>query len=304
MTWQDTVLVVYQGPPRWTGRRWVNGDRFTLSGFPTEERILNGVELAPGLNGLDRGPEEYRIETGANTPGGDLVAVSTGRREISGQINIMGKTPAEFRENYQRWWRNHPEKEKGRLWFYTRNGEPRYLSVVKSESAGVGAQERDPNVRSLAAQMPWGWVSDHPYFYGYRCRQDLKYIYRTTGHYKAVFYNPSTVPEVYPDLYLPGGGAFTFSLGYNQPDYRTPMIPRGAELKISFDPRKRTCVQKNADGSYTNLWHTMLGRRPRLSFEPETKNTFPLIWFESAGDGKGLDFDPYIVFTPEFTSWI
>lgn len=303
MVWTDSVMVVYQGPPRWDGTKWVNGDRFRLSGFPRGERLQDGVELARGLSGLDRSTDEYRIDTGANTPGGDLVAVSTGRREVSGQINILGSSPAELRKHYRKWWRNHPEKEKGRLWFYTREGEPRYLSVVKTEGAGLFTNEQDPALLNRVTSMPWGWVSDYPYFYGFRTSHDLRHT--GDGHFNAVFYNPSTVPEIYPDLYLPGGGKFQLSLGYGQPYFQTRPIPRGSTAKISFDPRKRTYVEKDARGNYTNLWPLMLGRRPKISLEPETRNKFTVTLMEwTNGNDQRLDGDPRIVYTPEFMSWV
>jgi len=65
--------IIYQGPPTWDGSKWVNGDRFFLSG-PKAYRANLGVELAPGMDGLELPVTEYRYDADANTPGSQFVS--------------------------------------------------------------------------------------------------------------------------------------------------------------------------------------------------------------------------------------
>ncbi len=61
-------------------------------------------------------------DTGANTPAGDMAGFHRSA-EVSGQINILGSGPAEGCGNTTAVGGElHPEKEKGRLWFYAREG--------------------------------------------------------------------------------------------------------------------------------------------------------------------------------------
>ena len=68
MKTDQPTWIIYQGPPTWDGSKWVNGDRFFLSG-PKAYRANLGVELAPGMDGLELPVTEYRYDADANTPG-------------------------------------------------------------------------------------------------------------------------------------------------------------------------------------------------------------------------------------------
>lgn len=64
-------------------------------------------------------------------------------------------------------------------------------------------------------------------------------------------------------------------------------------------------MEKDARGNYTNLWPLMLGRRPKISLEPETLNKFTVTLMEwTNNNDQRLDSDPRIVYTPEFMSWV
>lgn len=104
----DTAWIVYQGPPRWDGEKWIDGDRFFLSGGKGLQLDL-GVELAPGVSGLEAEVVEYRFDTSANVPGSVYVSEVAGRRTIQAPINILGKTARELRDNKRRWFRNHSQ---------------------------------------------------------------------------------------------------------------------------------------------------------------------------------------------------
>lgn len=297
----DKTWVVYQGPPKWDGSQWVNGDRFFLSGHHAFQG-KNGVELAPGVTGLERGTSEYRYDTSANIPGAKLISTIDGRREVSGSINILGSTAAEVRKNKNNWFANHPDREPGRLWFFTSDSMPRYLYAVKSEGAGLTTLEKDPSNRNLYEKFEWGWVSDDAFFKGYRETKILKDKGR--GEYSRTFFNTSTVPEVFPTLFLPGGvgASWRISMGYGQPDFITPAISSSEEIRIDFDPTNPTFVKRHrVTGDVTNLWPLMVGKRPRFSLEAQTMNTFTAHLHSGSADTS--QSEPRLVFTPLYTSW-
>ena len=290
----DTAWIVYQGPPRWDGEKWIDGDRFFLSGGKGLQLDL-GVELAPGVSGLEAEVVEYRFDTSANVPGSVYVSEVAGRRTIQAPINILGKTARELRDNKRRWFRNHRNGEKGRLWAFTSEGEPRYLPVIRGEGAGLSTLDKDPGLRVLYEGFDWGWDSDSPYFMGYEASHNL---IANGNVYEKTFYNPSTAPRVYPVLTLPGGCRWRIPLGGGE-TFVTMEIPTGEEARLDLQPRKPTFLKKNAEGKVENIWHSLLGNRPKLYLEPETRNHFSI----EAVDGTP-DKAPNLTFTPLFTSWV
>lgn len=261
-----------------------------------------GVELSGSISGLELPASESRYDSSANIPGAALQDVIEGRRQISAAVNILGDTPAEVRKNKRKWLLNHPKTEPGKLWFFTSDGMPRYLYAVKSESAGSTSLDKDPAIRRLYESFEWGWNSDQAHFRGYRETKKLKP--GSGGEFFRTFYNPSTVEEVFPTLYLPGsaGGRWRIKLGFEQPHFVTPVIAANEEIRLDFDPSKATFVKRNLDtGEITNLWPTMMGERPRFSLERETKNTFSVTL--QGGNAAQFRTDPRLVFTPLFTSW-
>lgn len=300
LTGGDKTWIVYQGPPRWTGSEWTNGDRFFLSGHKAFQG-KNGVELAPGIDGLIMPTTEYRYDSSANLPGSKYQDNINGRRVINASVNILGSTPREVRENKEKWIRNHPEDEPGKLWFFSSGSEPRYLYALKSQEAGIATVDRDPANRNLYDKMEWGWDSDDAYFRGYRESKELK---QDGTSFSRTFFNPSTVREVFPTLYLPGGSnvSWTVTRGYQRGEFTTPRIAANEEIRIDFDPAQSTFLKRNIDtGELTNLWPTMTGNRPRLSFEPETWNTFTAKL--TSGSASSFRTEPRIVLTPLYLSW-
>lgn len=288
----DTAWIVFQGGPRWDGNQWVNGDSFTLSG---RRKLDLGVELSPGVTGLDRAAVEYRFDTSSSVPGAVFVSEVAGGREVKAAVNILGDTPAETREFYRRWQRNNSVTSPGRLWIFTSDGEPRYLPVRPSESAGQGTHEKDFSLLTKIEEMEWGWVSDESDFLGYKSRLPMK---RRGNEFVAKFYNPSTSERVYPSLFLPGGAEYDIDLGFGQGRYTTPFIPLGEEARVNLNPKNPTFLKKKANGEIVNLWPSMAGRRPKLYLEPETVNewTIPFV-----GEPEGV---PQIEYTPRFQSWV
>lgn len=296
MPQSDPVWIVYQGPPLWDGQKWINGDKFFISGHKRYQRNL-GIELANGVDGLEAPVREYRYDTDASNPGATYVSSVAVRRTLSGQINVHGKDAKDMRRNKARWYRNHPEGNPGRLWFFTSNGEPRYLPAIISEEAANGTLEKDPNLWGVTRELEWGWQSDSAYFLGYRETKTFKPV--GGGRYTTVFYNPSTAPRVYPELFLPGPGRWEVSLGYRQPNFTTPQLEKGDVAKLDYDPRHPTFMKKSAAGVITNLWPSMVGSRPKFCLEPMTKNELSVRYV-----GQGTpDGAPQLKFAPEFTSW-
>lgn len=290
----DNAWIVFQGGPRWDGDKWIDGDKFTLSG---RKKADLGVELAPGVAGLERASVEYRFDTSANVPGSVFVSDVAGGRKISASVNILGDSPAELRHNARRWDRNHRTTSPGRLWMFTSDGEPRYLPVIPSENAGQGTHEKDPNLNSGSIEWEWGWNSDEADFLGYKRHTEMTQFGST---YAVTFWNPSTAARVYPTLYLPGPGRWKVSLGFEKGDFITPMIEAGEVARINLNPRKPTFVKRRADGKIVNLWPTMQGRRPIMFLEPETRNTIAV---DLVGGGVP-DSPPVLSYTPKFTSWL
>lgn len=301
----DRTWVLYQGPPRWDGEKYVNGDKFFLAGHRVYQCNL-GVELARGVGGLELPARDDRYDSAHDTPGSRYVSSIYNKREIDAPINILGDTPAELRENKRRWLRNHPTNHVpldkrgdidsfGRLWIFTSDGEPRFLPVLSSVNAGTGALETEPEIFRKYESFDWGWASDSPFFYGYKIEKEME---PSGSIYSATFYNPSTVPEVHFALYLPGNATWEISLGYKQGTFVTPPIGSGEIAKMDFTPSKNTFTKRRLDGSVANLWNTMIGTRPKYSLEPETKNTFSIKLV--SGSPESL---PKISFRPRFMSW-
>lgn len=298
----DKAWIIYQGPPRWDGEQWVDGDRFFLSG----NRALQGregVELAPGVGGLILPTTEYRYDSSANIPGARYQGNIDGRRQINASVNILGGSPSEVRRNAAKWLRNHPDDEPGKLWVIHSDREPRYLYARKLDTAGVSEVEKDTALRKIYEGLEWGWDSDDPYYRGFQSVRELK---QTGSHnFSRTFYNPSTVEEVFPTLYLPGGNQVSWRVtrGYGRGTFTTPKLAANEEARLDFRPRNATFIKRNMDtGEITNLWPSMRGDRPRLSFEPETKNTFSITL--ASGTSTEFQTQPRIVFTPLFKSWI
>lgn len=282
----DHVWVVYQGPPRWDGTKMINGDRFFLGGH-RQLQGREGVELAKGVSGLLKEVSEYRYDTASEQPGSTFVGSIASRREIGASINIFGDTPSDLRKKIRKWLDNHPEDSAGRLWFFTSDGDPRYLTVRQHPSAGTSSMDEDPSMRRKLEGMEWGWVSDDPYFSGYISRQDF-----VNG--KVTFYNPSTAKVVYPKVYLPGPGVYTF-MGIT-----TPALAANEIVRFDFNPLAHTYVKLNLSTSAVdNLWYRLEGKRPKLGLKPQTKNTLKISY-----SGAGSAFAPYVEFTPKFRSYI
>lgn len=301
LTGGNKTWISYQGPPRWDGEEWVNGDRFFLSGHKALQG-REGVELAPGVDGLILPTTEYRYDSSANIPGANYQDNIDGRRIVGASVNILGGSPDEVRSNAKKWLRNHPDDEPGKLWFFSDRSEPRYLYARKAAEAGIATVEKDPSIRKIYEGLEWGWDSDSPYFMGYRSTRSLK---QSGTSFSRRFYNPSTVREVFPTIYLPGGSNVSWRVtrGYQRGDFVTPRVAANEEIRLDFDPSESTFLKRNIDtGAITNLWPTMTGNRPRLSFEPETWNNFSV----QLASGSASDFrtEPRLVFTPLFESWI
>lgn len=294
----DLTWFVYQGPPRNNGEGWFNGDRFFLSGHHLYQ-AKEGVELATGITGLGRETNEERYDTPADIPEANFVASVPTRRTLGCSVNILGSTPRETRENYQRWIDNHPDGEPGKLWILSSGAEPRYLYARKSADAGVGTIEKEIGLLKRIEGMEWGWTSNSPYFYGMRASHPLKRV-GTTNKYQATFWNPSTVKRVYPVVYVPGPGVWELDLGGKRGKFRTPTLAANEEAMIDFAPKNNSFLKRNKDtGVVTSLWPSMVGDRPNDWLSPQTKNTYEATKISGTGTAT-----PRIEFTPLFSSWI
>lgn len=292
----DQPIVLYQGPPRWTGSSWENGERFTLSGVGKADM---GVELAGSVSGLDRPDVEYRYDAGANTPGSRLVSSVAGRRNLLATINILGTSEDDLRRNKQRWERAHSEQpgNPGRLWVMSNSSHPRYLEVHKAETAGTSTLDKDPHIRYLYEGWDWGWTSDSPYFKGYTHERTLDSS--GTRRWTDTFYNESTAPHIYPKLYLYGPGRFVIDGGYTVGELTLPSISSGEVIRVDYNPKNKTVLKRTAGGTVINIWPTLGGQRPMMTLEPETHNTVAVR--STSGTPNRA---PVLEFTPEFVSWI
>lgn len=305
LTSGDRTWIVYQAPPVWDGSKWVDGERFFLSGHGSYSRD-KGVDLARSITGLEREQTTYRYNQSADQNGASYQGSVADKRELECSVNIVADSPSEARFNKRRWMDAHPDDNPGKLWVITSDGPPRYLTVYKSQVAGQSSIDIDPSEFPYGYRdFEWGWVSTDAYFRGYRQTHRLKH--RGGNVFSATFYNDSTVPNVYPMIYFPGEGSWTVSLGYQRPTFTTPIIPEGYEARLSFHPLDTSFIIRNKrTGVTSNLWPSMEGERPRFSLEANTRNTMSVL----LSDGNASDFSselgdyPRVVFTPLYHSWM
>lgn len=289
----DGVTVTYEGPHRWNGKTWVEGDTFTLNG-PNKGDL--GVELAPSASGLERPTKVYRYDSVANGSQARFRDAVAEKRKLTIPINILAETSRELRENKNRWFRNHSEDNPGKLWFRTPEGIPRYMLARKSVDAALGSMDKDPHIRNLYEGFEWGWESDGAYFYG----EDREVVFKKhlAMTYKAEVENPSTAPEVFPKLYLYGPGVYRFSLGWMQGNFDTVDIPSGSVVQIDFHPQRATYKMMDAKGKVSNMWPYAFGKRPKFSLEAESTTSMEVICLRGTPSRP-----PLLTFTPEFESW-
>lgn len=299
--------IIYEGPQRHDGYQWVDGDKFHLSG-DRHLQAKEGVELARNLTGIGREATEERFDTAADMHTARFVGKIPSRRQIGAALNIFGDTPADFVANFQRWERNHFQSEPGRLWFLTPGAEDRYLLARASSEAGLGGVEVDPTLTSSLKNYEWGWNSDSPYFFGRLSSTPLA-RQGSTRTYQAAVKNPSTADVVYPQIFLRGLGSWKvrFRALAGDPSteisFNVPHLADNEEARIDFSPANPTFLKRNvSSGKVTNLWPTMLGKRPKAHLSPET--TFLVVAERdpaAAGSPAAL---PRVEFTPLFSSWI
>lgn len=299
--------IIYEGPPRHDGYKWIDGDKFHLSG-DRRLQAKEGVELARTLTGIGREASEERYDSAADIHTARYVGKIPLRRQIGAALNILGDTPAEFVANFQRWERNHFQKEPGKLWFRTPGSEDRYLLARASSEAGLGGIDVDPTLTSSLKNYEWGWNSDSPYFMGRLSSTELKRDGQTTV-YKADVYNPSTAEVVYPQVYVRGAGAWRVRLRTHAGDpsteasLLTPLLSAEEEARIDFSPANPTFLKRNVNtGKVTNLWPFMVGKRPKAHLSPET--TFRVVAERDAASQGAPAALPRVEFTPLFSSWI
>lgn len=289
----DGVQIIYEGPPRWDGSKWINGDRFTISGLHQGDK---GVELAPSVSGLERPTKTYRYDSLANGSISKFRDVLADKRKINASVNIYGKTKQELRDNKRRWFRNHDEENPGKLWFKPTDAPARYMLARLGQEAAIGDIEKDPDLRRIYESFEWGWESDNANFFGEK--KVLNFSSSGSGSYSLTVNNPSTAPEVFPKLYLYGPAKYTFSLGYMQGDFTTVDIPSGSVVRINFDPLERTYLMMDSSGKVTNMWPYAYGKRPKFSLEAETDTK---IRVKCTGNPSKA---PQLEFTPEYESWM
>lgn len=254
---EEQLNIWYESPPRMVGGEEVAGQSFHLSG---SSQGAEGVELARGLSGLFRVPRDYRYDTTANQPGSTFVDSVANRRRFEGAINILGENPTEFHKAARGWLEAHPDHIEGKLWVSGPSVSARYAYVRSTTDAGISSMDIDPNLTGSLTDFTWGWESDFPYFFG----PEETVNYSTSGSISVV--NPSTAGWVYPRVYLEGPGVYAFN------GVTTPNLTADETIRINFDPERPTYVKRNnKTGHITNLWYTLVGKRPRLQFRPGEK---------------------------------
>lgn len=279
---EDRLNIVYEGPPTVVGGSSVPGDRFCLAGDRLKQ-AQEGVELARGLSGILRQNVEYRYDTSANQPGSTFIDYVGNRRIFQGSINVFGDSPGEFRSVWRRWIKSHPYDREGKLWFYTSDAPDRYAFVRPSAEAGMSSLDIDPNIFSKFTDLEWGWESDYPYLFGNIQRVDFD------EQGVAEFMNESDVRDVYPKIYLPGPGRYIMN------GITTPTLSADEVIRFNFDPMRETYVKRNVKtGAVTNLWYTLVGKRPKMVLTPGSNRV------QITPPAIGVKSGAYVEYTPLF----
>lgn len=297
----DGTKIIYEGPPRWDGFEYVDGDSFCLSGPPGEQADL-GVELAPEITGLGRESVEEIFDIASDVPGGRWIGEIGTRRTVSVALNFFGDNPAHLRSVIDRWERNHPSRVPGKpqmgfgkLWFKSKGIPDRYLFCRKSASAGTGTISVDIARISRLDKYDWGWTSDSPFFIGERKVHPLV----NSG---VVFKNISTADRTYPVIYVegpsPGGNvSITNGLPGAAKMLKVPALTADEELRIDFSPANPSYLKRNkVTGVVSNVWSQLYGVRPRFEMAPGVRHT--------VASSVGPDAKVRAEYTPLFSSWI
>jgi hypothetical protein len=265
----DRTWIIYRGP---------DGSRFWLSGMRGQGK--QGVELAPGIVGLDRPPEELLWLQEARQNGADLVGSNVDVRTIRAAVNILGRTPRQQRSAFDRWNRSQDNEQYGKLAFINSYSGVKILDVLYGDSPSASI-DKDPALRSGLIGYPVTWVCPNPYFKGYVEEFPWRPSGASSGGWqmgKRKVRHLGTAPRTYPQIYLPGPGTWRIPMGIrdengNLPDYdqydpttyvELPPLKADEEAWLDTDPRVETITKKSASGVETNLWAKMKGQRPRL----------------------------------------
>lgn len=305
----DRTWIVYRGI-RIPGEKPI---RLYLSGM--KDKGKQGVELAPGLVGLDRPPTELMWLQEAHQNGADLVGNNVDVRTLRGAVNILGKTPREMRAAYSLWNRGQALDQYGRLFFMNSFSGVRALDILVGESPAASL-EKDPALRRGYIGYPFTWVSPNPYYKGYTEEfDDFKPEAAGSDGYAVgniQIRNLGDAPHVYPQIYLPGPGVWRIPRGLRQDDgslpaydpmdketfVELPALKTGEQAWLNTDPRVETITKETASGIQTNMWAEMKGQRPRLKLPGSTSEP----WTFAVKGGSG-SVKPKIVVQPLYLSY-
>lgn len=269
----DRTHIIYRG---------TEGDRFWLAGMRGQGK--QGVELAPGIVGLDRPPTELVWLQEAHQNGADLVGSNVDVRTIKGAVNILGKNPRHWRDRYACWQRNNQFDRLGRMYFINSYSGYRYCDVLTGEAPNASI-EKDPALRRGIAAYPWTWVAPNPYYKGLTEEFEWQVTPADSLGVSVMRTKVRSLGDAdsYPVIELPGPGIWTIPMGIREPlpheDHRGlrsrgpidmrhtitfDRIEAGQKIVLNTDPRIETIDRVSSTGITTNLWAKLEGKRPRI----------------------------------------
>ena len=293
--------------------------RLYLSGMKDKGR--QGIELAPGIVGLDRPPTELVWLQEARQNGADLVGANIDVRTLRGAVNILGKkidgryTTRAVREAYSLWNRSQALDQYLRLFFMNSYSGIRFLDCLVGESPAASL-EKDPAIRKGYIGYPFTWVCPNPYFKGYTEEfDDFRDVKAGSDGFSVGKLRIRTLgdaPMTYPQVWLPGPGIWRIPRGLRQDDgslpaydptdpetyVELPALKAGEQAWLDPNPRVETIVNQTAAGTQTNLWAKMKGQRPKLHLPGSTSEEWTFAVKGGSGSAK-----PKVVVQPLYLSY-
>ena len=298
----DRTWIVLRGPEKPVPSRFYVAGRY---------QGKQGLELAPGLVGLDRPPSELVWLQEAHQNGADLVGNNIDVRTLKGAMNILGTSPRTTRAYYAAYQRAQSLERYSRLVFMNSYSGYRWLDFLYGEPPNASI-DKEPVLRNGLIGYPFTWVCPNPYYKGrveeFTDWKDLRVnaLGRTYGDLRVRNLGDA---RTYPQIYLPGPGVWRIPQGarvddsdefVNPNDYvELPELKAGEEAWLDTDPRTETITKVDSQGVRTNMWAQMSGQRPRLHVPGERSE----IWVLSVAGATPSTGKPKVVVQPLYTSY-
>lgn len=294
--------IVYQGPPRWDGKKYVNSGTFKLSGPGHGDE---GLSLGPEIEGLYGPGIIRRFDGSVDSPFARLSSTQYEPRVITASLNSFA-IDGSYEKPIRRFYQAHSVWDRGdvpgRLWAFRKdiNHYPRYLPVFAGEEAFGGSSYKDLNVTRGWRDKPWSWRSESPFFLGMPMTKTFK---REGDDLLSLrFYNPSTAPYCYPVLErVQPAGVSTIRINDHRA-FQIPEVESGETQRINFNPAEAAVLSRfNTDKPKVKLGH-FAATMPNIYLEPESLNE---IYITVPKRNARLDERAYrLIIQPLFISWM